>query len=731
MLPKLKIINLTCIALIILAVILIAFYIWIPQSASNEYIYTVEKLYQFVAIPCALIGLFGFIDLNSEILGKLALKISSKFYSINPIWVVRISIFLLAISCAIIIWVNSFLFLCYVYLSLLPYLCLVVSIWNIRLRLPDRPFFLSVLYGAFSWSALVWLQINLLSAFNLINGNIISAFWLIVSLPLIYLLLKRRREWSWPVFRGWDWIPVIIAILTLIIAIAYPPNNYDVMAYHMPRVAQWLQNGTLAPYSTPVERQIGMAPFNAYVALQSYAPYRLDYFVNLGQWLAYAGCMFGILQIVVSLGGSKTAQSCALIFAATLPNAIIQASNTESCLIVSFFLCAMAFLFISWMKQERIAPGMAILMGMAIGFAILSKGSAYPIAFPFVIFMGWRCLKDYKKALLSGFLAALIVISINAPHLYRNYTVYGSLVGGSEKNILKHPTPQTFLVNSIYNFVVNHPVLFYFGGKETLQNFSSSIGVDKNNREIFPWGALDNIQNRYVLIEGQAPNPAQSLFLLFVLLAIIFRKFRPPLIYTLPVILAFIFFCLFLIWHMWTARIQTSLLLLAAPVAGIYMAWLDSRRLRAWLLAIFCLISFFPLFLCVERPLIPEYLFQPQENKPSHFLFADRDELLFNTIPEMKKEFINSTLYIVSRNPEVIGVKTGADSLEYPLWRIARNRMKENMPRILSVTDKQENMPRYVLEFVREWGEDYRSSPRALEYKDGKARIVYGEGSKN
>lgn len=146
--------------------------------------------------------------------------------------------------------------------------------------------FPSVARGALAWCLVVWLQTNILSWLDLIDGTIIAVFWLLYFAALCPFLYKFKSSWRLASIKGWSWIFAIILFFTLVVAIAYPPNNYDVLTYHMPMVAHWVQNHTMAPYPTSVDRQIGMAPFNAMITLQSYAPDRLDYFVNLGSgWL--------------------------------------------------------------------------------------------------------------------------------------------------------------------------------------------------------------------------------------------------------------------------------------------------------------------------------------------------------------------------------------------------------------------------------------------------------------
>lgn len=617
-------------------------------------------------------------------------------------------------------------FFFYLVLSLLPYLCLVGTIWLARLTAPDKPFFMAMLYGSLIWSVAIWAQTNILSFFNLINGAIISAFWLVWAIPLAIALWRRKKDWRKPIIRGWDWAPAAIAACAFIVALAYPPNNYDVLSYHMPRVAQWLQNGSLAPYPTGVDRQIGMAPFNALVALQSYAPGRLDYYVNLGQWLAYIGCVVATCELAKELGGSERARWGAVIFAATLPPAITQASNTESCLLVTFFLCLMAWVWVKWWREKGRAYKWGALFGPLLGFAILSKGSAYPIAFPFVCVIAWLCLRHPKKNLVAGILAATLVIALNAPHLYRAYSGEGNLFAGGDRNILLHPAPQTFLNNVVYNFVSNHPVLLSRGGAEKLEKFSEKIGIRQDDLTLFPFGGLSQALHYYSAMDSYSPIIGQSILIIFVFLGAALKKFPAPPIYLSCVFAGFVLFCLALTWHAWVPRIQMPLFFLAAPVAGEFIASIKIRFLGAAILAGLCALAVPFVFLLSERPLLPT-----RDNiATSHFMGVPRETLLLYNYSNYRKAYVEAVDYLAAKNPDRAGINFGTNGMEYPLWRMLRHRLEEP-PRLDWVLPNQKSYPRYVFEFERVELAPPATPPRVLEYENGEVKSVFQRQNDN
>lgn len=609
------------------------------------------------------------------------------------------------------------------FLALLPYVCLILTIWLAALKAPAGPLFLHCTKGAVVWSLLIWLQCNALSWLSLLTGSVISAFWIVYFLLICAMIWRRRSGWRKPSLLISNYFVFAIAICTLIVALAYPPNNYDVLTYHMPRVAHWLQNQSMAPYITSIDRQIGMAPFNAMIALQSYAPGRLDYFVNLGQWLAFMGCIIAVSGLTAILGGSKKAQSCAVIFAAAMPAAIIQASNTESCLIVSFFLCAMAHMYLLWRRDNGGLAHMA-WCGACLGLAILSKGSAYPIALPFVCLIAWYCLRQPKRLFLQGMAAAAIVAVLNVPHLTRAVSGEGSMVASSERNILLHPTPGTFTVNASYNFISNNPLLLNHGGLQFWKDISSALGVKQNDKNILPWGGLDGAKDYYVPSDPIAPNPLQSIFVLVAAWVWLRRRITLPWHYGGAMTWSFIFFCLLLTWHPWVARIHTSLFMLAAPACGMTLALITRKWLYRGIIAFFYFIAIFPTFFCVERPLLNTPLVDYYRHGVQHFLTSPREGMLFNNYPAQRQGYTLAADIIAKGSPENVGIRVGSNALEYPIWALLNNRM-EKMPRVYHAI-KGQYYPGYIFEFIRE-GEQKQMPIRVLKAApDGEKQIFPG-----
>lgn len=587
--------------------------------------------------------------------------------------------------------------------SALPYFCLPLAILlcSTYAKDPGAPFFNHVITGALFWSAYIWLTTNLFSLDNRIDSVNIHMAWLTYALPLAAALWRRRKliklpnPFPLPRFESILAICIGIAIATtLFCAVAYPPSNWDALSYHLPRIEQWLQNHTLAPFPTCIPRQIGMPPFNSMIALQSLAMGHCDIFVNLGQWFAYVGCIAGVFAITLQIGGTRRAAWLSAFFLASLPSAITQASNTESSEIATFWLLCCASLFLKWHESRNWR--LMALFGACLGFAILSKGSAYPLGLPFVLLIAWLCLRYPKKLLAQGFLAAILIIAINLPHLARVHAAYGTPVGGTETNILFKPTPGTFIVNSIYNFLVHEPWLIKSENKKEFWiDVASAFNVDQNDTAVFPWGGIRRAADYSTPSDSYGQNPFQAIFLFLVFGGLLFRKFQAPHIYLAAALGAFATYFLLLTWHPWTGRIHTSLFAFAAPLCGLC---LDSWRrpiLRCAACAIFCWGALTPLF---------NYLGKPPMLKPDTTQATAREKAYFVNWDKITDQYIDAVNYLAAQKPDCIGLDLADNAFEYPIW-ILLSRRVEPMPRLSPMRpDKNGEMPKPDYIFVQEEG---------------------------
>ena len=565
-----------------------------------------------------------------------------------------------------------------------------------------------ILKGGSSWALASFFYLTVCSFFSLIIYSYMFVFWLFYA-GICCVLLYRDGGifFLWErVCKFWKFFPVkaryALIILwsgTLLTALLYPPNNWDAMTYNMPRVMHWIQNMTLAPYITSIDRQIGMAPLQSMLILSPVLLGKTDVFAPLVQWFGYIGTCLAVARICAQLGGSKKACLYSVMFFATVPMCILQASNTESGHVVGFFVCCFVSFFLQWKKEPCLRH--AVWSGLALGLAIASKGSAYPFAAATVLIMVFLCL-CCKKRFMQGCVAAVVVIALQIPALMRNLEAYDSLFAGAEQNISKVFSVQTVIAAASGNFLINLPVMGSAAFRQAYADFLERLGVHMDDTRIFPWGnPRDHTRKFYTTEDSRAQNPLHALLLAGLLLAFLLRRVTLPPLYAGMVVATFILFSALLVWFPYITRIHMGLYALAAPCAGLAAERLR-QRWRTGLLVLLLLGALPPLLLNQTRPLLPEQCVQFIWHRDVRDCWSNpREQLYFNTRPEIRDTYIASANAIAAANPAVVGVRLWQDGWEYPLWGLLRNRM-EHLPRIVHVLGENDRPIRAMRESEQE-----------------------------
>ena len=225
-----------------------------------------------------------------------------------------------------------------------------------------------------------------------------------------------------------------ITILLLIQGIIYPPNNWDSMTYHMARVAHWVMNESIEPYPTHIYRQIYQPPLSEWIIAQVCILNKADYFANAVQ-LFFLLATLGVLnQIMLQFNTSNKTRIWASIIAFTTPSVFMQATSTQNDIVVAFFLLSSILFFIRYFNESTVKN--ALLIGLAIGLAIITKGTAFVYLIPIILFCGayliYFIFKKEKSIISISFQMIVVVIvtlTIGFNHYHRNFGSSLKLVG--------------------------------------------------------------------------------------------------------------------------------------------------------------------------------------------------------------------------------------------------------------------------------------------------------------
>ena len=537
------------------------------------------------------------------------------------------------------------------------------------------------------------IQSEIFSLFHVLSLPYVACVWLLALLLSTWLGLRNRL-----LSRGWKRLATsihsldgfavgtlvaftLIFLLLLVIVVIAPPNNTDSLLYHMSRVMHWAQDRSIAHYPVGFEPQLSNPIGAELVVLQFRLLWGSDQLASLPQWLSLILCTIAVSLGARLLGAGRKGQIAAAAFAISIPMGLLQATSTQNDYVTALWLTIMAVFVLYACKVE---PSWAEILSIsaALGLGLLTKGTFYPYAVPWGIWLGIHWLKQRKPFIFlkRSLVVAMVVVFLNAGYWMRNFITYGGPLGSPQwvsvmttadkglgsmasnlvKNItLNLATPSTRINNTIVNFI-----------KSTFQTSDPNVVNFQLN---WRWNH-----------EDIAGNPIH-LFLMVVTVAAIFLlvvlgrfKDRHLLWYTLAAIFSFIVFVLVTHFDQYGVRYQLPLMVIWAPAFGIVISHMSARWLAPLAIVFFFIISLPYVFFNSTRPLIA------MKNGPepyaihtlpglgitisSSIFFADQQMLLFANWPDLKKPYSEITQDIRDYGCRQVGLRIDSHDPEYTFW---------------------------------------------------------------
>ncbi|HTO88628.1 MAG TPA: glycosyltransferase family 39 protein [Thermoanaerobaculia bacterium] len=528
---------------------------------------------------------------------------------------------------------------------------------------------------------------ELLGVLHLFSRAGVLIFWAVTA-AVAFFWLRRRSAGQpdgskrLPLEAGEAVLLVGIAVVALPVAVtawSAAPNNWDSLTYHLPRVLHWIQNRSLENYPTSIPRQLTLAPGAEILLGHLRLLSGSDRLWNLLQWTSWIGCIVAASGVARRLGGGRTAQIGAAVFAATLPMAILQGSSTQNDLVVAFWLLAFVnFLLRSRERDSGVAD--TLLAGGSLALAILTKATAYLFVLPFLLWLGVSLFRRRGwRALGPLALAGGLVLLVNAGAWLRNAALFGSPLGADYGTVNAAGTPAVLLSNLARNLTLHLSLPnenwngFLEGGVEA---FHRALGVDVNDPRstwrgaqfhvpagLSGTGRPDSEEALFAMFhDGRAGNPIHLVLLAGAWVVLLtrrgLREERSVRAYLAATTAGALLFCIVLRWQPWNARLQLPLFLLAAPLAAIALA--DDRR-PAWArrgcLALVALALPWTL-INATRPMLG----------PTSVLTTPRLRQYFAEVPDASAPFLKAARAAGAADCRQIGVEIRADDPEYLLW---------------------------------------------------------------
>jgi glycosyl transferase family 87 len=189
----------------------------------------------------------------------------------------------------------------------------------------------------------------------------------------------------------------LVAVLLVVVtgAVAYqafvglgtPPTNWDSLTYHLPRAAQWVQNGALGYVDAAPTQRINMFPPNAEIAIAyTFALAHGDWLAGGPQLVAELVLLLTIFGTARRLGFTRSSAAFAALLFATFSNIALESVTAQNDLVVASFVAAAAMYIIGREPREQALAGLAI--GLAVGTKLTAVFALLPLAVLGVII--WR-----------------------------------------------------------------------------------------------------------------------------------------------------------------------------------------------------------------------------------------------------------------------------------------------------------------------------------------------------
>ncbi len=352
-------------------------------------------------------------------------------------------------------------------LPLAAFVAVFIVLFNIW---PQEDWQLSFERAAILSGSYLILETEILSLFQGITQPGLAVAWsLPIIITVIYFLLRIRGGYRFklpslrlPSGAGERLLRLIVLVvlgITALVAWITPPQTWDGLNYHMPRVAHWAQERAIRHFVTGIEEQNYKPPGAEIAILQFYVLANGDRLVNFVQWFSMLSSLVVVSLIASGLGANRIGQLLAAVITAAIPMGIVQASSVMNDYVVAFWCICLASESFLVIKGEirRDAP---IFIGLSGGLAMLSKPTAGAFVLPFLVLIGFILLKRLRlvKTLSWVVVIGLLAFGLNAGHLIRNTLVYGNPIALRDRISMfgnQIITPQAVLSNLVRNAAFN------------------------------------------------------------------------------------------------------------------------------------------------------------------------------------------------------------------------------------------------------------------------------------
>lgn len=514
-------------------------------------------------------------------------------------------------------------------LLILPVVAFVIFYFILREREEDWRW--AVLGAAICCGASVVAITELLSIPRLISRGPLALFWLVICAAALLSLRSLARKSVGrprpatvdrkPLDASEKWLLAGTAAIVLFVgitAMVAPPDKWDAMDYHLPRVVMWISNHSVRFYPTPDYCQLIYGSWSEYAMMHTQLLWGTDRFVNFVEFFCMLGSMIAVSLIAKKLGAGPRGQILTAVVCATIPQGLLEASGPMNTYVVSFWIATTVAYFLRWDDQPTWFN--TICIGLSMGLAIFTKGIAY-VTLPFALLACWLMGTSSTRILVLKRAAVLLVLVllINGPLFLRNYEFSGSPIGvplpvryprlelamakmtvrGTAANMLRNASMHLSVPSRSLNSRIEKLV------RVAIQ----ATGTDPDDPGQ-SWIGKPFHMNQFTSNESIEGNPLHLVLLLVAIAMISYAgrsgiRRRWAIWYGAGIVLSYVLFCALLRWQEWSSRFQLTLFVLGAALIGLMLEKYVPRNLATLIAAALLLPAIFLSLTNRSRSLIP------------------------------------------------------------------------------------------------------------------------------
>ena len=560
----------------------------------------------------------------------------------------------------------------YILLILLAFILLTISFFGLEINSDKHAFLfdlsLSLIKAFIGIAFFSYIICETLSIFNVFSFNYILFSWVLVNGLIFYLNKEKIKLNVFSIFSQKITIPkqernilyfifFLIILPLLLLAIFIPPNNWDSMAYHLPRMEHWIQNKNIYPYPTNIVRQVLTSPLSEYMIANFQILASTDAFSNLIQFASFILILCSGTLIFSLLKISLKGQLFLLLALLSIPMMLFQATTTQTDLLASFFFLSFILFGLLVIKSDDNFTTNFIFLALSLTLGILTKYHIAIFAAPIVIYLLFDLLKkkNNNNIIFAILISILTIAIILVPLFLRNIYFFGSITGKDlfdENATIVNSTIsiQNMLSNNFKHIVdfISLPINGYnnllFSLNHTLHNV---IGISENTPGNNWAGAPFTVNNH--LNEDTAGSIIHAALILLSLFLIFKLKHKTKLL--LLFAYCFIAFSLYGLLFRYTPfdiRLLLPVLILLIIISTyIIYTYITNRYIINGMMLLFLIISIFPIYFNRAKPIIgnPFYLRRVLTNSPK----GDLDKASLALLTSSNKEgILNNYIFVDS-----------------------------------------------------------------------------------